>query len=309
MLLRSGTLALTMACIAGTIIASSAFADRYDVPALSVVKTSRASVTLSVRAGATGTPAGFAVQYVKTTDLNTAGTWDNAVLQGTVKTADFVGDPTYNTSETAPTYRLMPLSSQVAEVGDLFDETGVQVTNVTNATLELDPGTNYQFRVIALGDAVGEASVPSLGVSAATQSSIRNCTYTQGYWKTHPSQWPVSSLKLGSVTYTSSQLLSIFHTPAQGNGLLILAHQLIATKLNIAQGADPTPVSGIIADADALIGSLVVPPIGSGWLDPAVVDADAQALDSYNNGNTYVPHCGTTPSNLSTWGAVKTLYR
>jgi hypothetical protein len=303
--LRSGTLAV-IACVVTALAALPAFADRYDAPAISVVKTSRASVTLSVRAGGSGTPAGFVVQYVKSADLVSAGTWDNAQLQGKLKSAEFVGELTYNTSDVAPTFRLLPLSSHDAELGDLFDETGVIVTD---QTFELDAGTTYQFRVIALGDAGGDASAPSTGVIGATQASIRNCTYTQGYWKNHSSQWPVASLKLGSVTYTKAQLLSILGTPAQGNGLLILAHQLIAAKLNIAQGADPTPVSSYVADADAMIGSLVVPTIGSGYLDPADVDTDAQALDSYNNGNTYVPHCGTTPSQRSTWGALKTLYR
>jgi len=44
-----------------------------------------------------------------------------------------------------------------------------------------------------------------------------------------------------------------FNTPAQGNGLLTLTHQLIAAKLNIANDADSTDIAQGISDADALI--------------------------------------------------------
>src|SRR3989344_377587 len=61
----------------------------------------------------------------------------------------------------------------------------------------------------------------------------QNCTLTQGYWKNHPDSWPVSSLILGTTVYTKAQLLTIFGQPVAGNGLVSLAHQLIAAKLNI----------------------------------------------------------------------------
>ena len=69
------------------------------------------------------------------------------------------------------------------------------------------------------------------------------CPLTQGYWKNHPNAWPVNSLMLGSQTYTKAELLNILNTPVGGDASLNLAHQLIAAKLNIAAGSDPTPVS------------------------------------------------------------------
>ena len=75
-------------------------------------------------------------------------------------------------------------------------------------------------------------------------------------------------MQLGNVTYTQEQLLAILHEPVRGNGLLILAHQLIAAKLNIAAGADPSCIQDAIAEADALIGDLVIPPVGDGYLRP-----------------------------------------
>jgi uncharacterized protein DUF5979 len=117
------------------------------------------------------------------------------------------------------------------------------------------------------------------------------CTFTQGYWKTHPADWPVTTLTLGTVTYTQAQLLAILGQEVNGNGLISLAKQLIAAKLNVADGADPTAVSAAIAAADALIGGLVVPPVGSGFLAPSTTDATKTTLANYNQGLTGPGHC------------------
>jgi cysteine-rich repeat protein len=122
-----------------------------------------------------------------------------------------------------------------------------------------------------------------------------NCTLTQGYWKNHPQAWPVGSLKLGSVSYTEAQLLAILDAPVKGNGLIDLAHQLIAAKLNVAQGAASSVISGAIAAADALIGSQVVPPIGSGSLKTSATSSLVGSLDAYNSGNIGPGHCGDQP--------------
>jgi len=203
------------------------------------------------------------------------------------------------------TYRLDPNEIVRVELGDLFDETGVIATNVN----DLVDFQNYVFRVQATGTSSEAASNHSLDLTAATKPAAQNCTFTQGYWKTHPEAWPVNSLTLGTVNYTKAQLLLILGQPSKGNGLIILAHQLIAAKLNIASGADPTPVAATIAAADAQIGNLVVPPIGTGFLDPDDTAANAQILDSYNNGNLGVPHCGPVPATVQTWGKIRATYR
>jgi hypothetical protein len=111
------------------------------------------------------------------------------------------------------------------------------------------------------------------------------CTRTLGYWKNHENEWPVSSLTLGSVTYSKKQLLSILKKPVKGNGLVSLAHQLIAAKLNVAASASaPAAVAAAIAQADATIGGLIVPPVGSGYLAPSATSGLLTTLDVYNNG-------------------------
>jgi len=132
-----------------------------------------------------------------------------------------------------------------------------------------------------------------------------SCTFSQGHWKTHgpiptgnnSNEWPVNSLMLGTVVYTDLELLSIFNASVGGNGLISLAHQLIAAKLNVANGADDSAIAATIAAADALIGALVVPPVGGGSLAPATTGALTTLLDDYNNGIIGPGHCETDESN------------
>ena len=60
-------------------------------------------------------------------------------------------------------------------------------------------------------------------------------------------RWPVNSLMLGSQTYSKAELLTILRTRVgagpKADASLILADQLIAAKLNIANGADGTPAT------------------------------------------------------------------
>jgi hypothetical protein len=89
---------------------------------------------------------------------------------------------------------------------------------------------------------------------------------------------------LGSVHYTAAQLEAILANNAvAGNGLLSLAHQLLAAKLNLANGANGSSIASTVAAADALIGALVVPPSGSDSLAPAATSALTSTLDVWNN--------------------------
>lgn len=136
--------------------------------------------------------------------------------------------------------------------------------------------------------------------STSDQSSLSDqhgsdgdCTLTQGYWKNHPDAWPVSSLTLGTRTYTKTELLAILKTAVHGNALVSLAHQLIAAKLNLAAGASAdSQTSAAIAAADALIGNRVCPPVGSGKLGGGAASDLVEALDDFNSGKTGPGHCG-----------------
>jgi hypothetical protein len=117
------------------------------------------------------------------------------------------------------------------------------------------------------------------------------CVRGQGFWKNHSDQWPATELQLGNTTYTRDQLLSMMHQPVHGNGLILLARQEIAAKLNIATGADGSCVQQTLTDADTLIGDLVVPPVGDGFLRPSDVNAVKDTLEDYNEGDLCAPSC------------------
>ena len=175
----------------------------------------------------------------------------------------------------------------------LFDDVlynNAQYATTSYGPVPLTPG-DYWFRVKATTTERRVQNSDWVVVPFTVTECSLGCTLSQGFWKNHGEDWPVSSLTLGSVSYTQSQLLTIFNTPVKGNGLIALAHQLIAAKLNIANGASASAISSTIAAADALIGSLVVPPSGAGFLDPAVTSALNDALTNYNEGLTGPGHC------------------
>jgi len=111
------------------------------------------------------------------------------------------------------------------------------------------------------------------------------------------------------VNYTAAELLLILKTPPQGRRIVILAHQLIAAKLNLAHGASPASIAATIANADALIGGQVCPPIGSGSVGNQPAIDYANTLDDFNNGLIGPGHCAVVPATSKTWGSVKAQYR
>jgi len=110
----------------------------------------------------------------------------------------------------------------------------------------------------------------------------------QSFWRNHPSGWPVGTLVLGSQTYTESELLTVLRTPigrSRADASLILAHQLIVAKLNLANGSDPTTIGTTVADADRLLaqfgGKLPYGLGRSSVLGQSMV-GDGHVLASYN---------------------------
>ncbi len=125
---------------------------------------------------------------------------------------------------------------------------------------------------------------PSVSV---TGSCVTECTVRgQGYWEHHSADWPAigAGLMLGNRLYSPAELLSILQqNPVRGNGLIALAHQMIAAKLNIANGEDGSGIAATIALADALIADQIVAPVGTGSLLPAQTGDLTAALEAFND--------------------------
>jgi len=150
-------------------------------------------------------------------------------------------------------------------------------------------GTRFADNTTSVNDSIVQICpgfLPPPGVA-------NKCPLTQGFWKNHADEWPVTILTLGNQTYTEAQLLNILNTAPGGNASLILAHQLIASKLDIADGSNSTPIINTIVDADSLLsgfsGPLPYNVTTSSTVGQQMVN-DANTLNSFNNG-ALSPNC------------------
>jgi hypothetical protein len=258
-------------------------------PEMSAAGATQASATLQVCGGATGAIAGFSVQWMTALDYTANGsTWYASDDARSCK-ASFSGNA--NLSR----YDLGPGECVTVDFGDLLFDNGASA----NCLAALACGRDYVFRSFAHATSTLSRSDFTADLSSSTLACghAGGCTNPPDYWRylnplaclTDPGSqlcidWPVPSLTLGTVSYTVEQLVAVLQTPASGNGLIALAHQLIAAKLNIATGADGSAVAATIAAADSLVGSLVVPPVGNDSLAPGITAAYTTTLATYNEG-------------------------
>lgn len=129
------------------------------------------------------------------------------------------------------------------------------------------------------------------------------CTLTQGYWKTHsregPAPYDVAWKNLGALEedtpFFSSGLTwyTVFWMPPSGgNAWIQLAHQYMAAKLNILDGAATTPaVTAAIAYAESFFATYTTPSTTLSKTVKAAAQSRASTLDQYNNGLIGPGHC------------------
>lgn len=118
---------------------------------------------------------------------------------------------------------------------------------------------------------------------------------TQGYWKNHPDAWvddPLTSmdpftLYIGNTLYDGKDaLIDLLKQPVKNDARMILAHQLIAARLNVENGACPKAgfdeLMDIIEEAEAWLAGQDGKVSSS---DSPEAIAWAETLDQFNNGN------------------------
>ena len=349
-----GCCLLALGVIAGASAPAFAALDPYSVPDVSCESATLASITLHVCGGATGAPAGVTIQWKTAADFAASGWADD----GTLCKLSLSGQPSLQHPDKSR-WELVPGECEDITIGDInFDETGV-----SGSGCGLDPlqcGTEYVFRWFAhAGRGFGRSDFGgNLTCSTLDCPVGGRCTYTQGYWKNHGGPegcnqapvnapdpvWPASimsgGMTLGSpgVNYSAADLCLILNTPGGGGkGLLTMAHQLIAAKLNLANGAQGCArLDDAINTGNNQIGSVnlvtlangecnkkgVTPPPGCGNTVPSANGP----LTEFNEGvlgGVCGPHCSVGPPGLkadasaqaptatrrSSWGSVKSIYR
>ncbi len=116
-------------------------------------------------------------------------------------------------------------------------------------------------------------------------------TGTIGYWKTHASDWPVSSITIGGVVYTRDQAIAILNTPPRGDESINLFVQLLAAKLNLITGNNPSCIYSTVNSSDAWTAAH---PPGSGVSGSSAAWTTASPwqtqLNNYNNGQLCAAH-------------------
>lgn len=112
------------------------------------------------------------------------------------------------------------------------------------------------------------------------------CTRTQGYWKSKPGVvWPAPTTRGTTFFSSGKSWQQVLETaPQGGNGYLILAHQYIAAKLNLASNASaPAGVLSVIEKARAYFASgATIDSCGGSACETQKTWAGI--LDTYNNG-------------------------
>jgi hypothetical protein len=157
------------------------------------------------------------------------------------------------------------------------------------------PGTAFpigttQVCCTATDNATGTTAECCFNVTVTTGNA---CPQSLGFWKSHPADWPLTSITLGEVTYDQSQLLAILNSPTKNDASLILARQLIAAILNTANGSDPSPICDVLEQAQELLsgfgGSLPYGVKPSSPEGQQMVEL-AATLEQYNTG-ALTPGC------------------
>jgi len=125
------------------------------------------------------------------------------------------------------------------------------------------------------------------------------CTLTQGYWKTHSARGPapyddawllVGPAGADTVFGVSGKTwYEVLWTAPAGNAWYALAHQYIAAKLNVLNGADGSAVASTLVWADAFFAT--TGPTGVTRANRAAVTSAAATLDQFNQGFIGPGHC------------------
>ena len=155
---------------------------------------------------------------------------------------------------------------------------------------EAPPPTAMSISPTETFEAAKTSTPPATTTTASPPTATpgnQGCVCGPGYWKNHPDVWPVNSLALGNETYTQAELADLLNGPTRGDTSLILAQQLIAAKLNVANGADNSTIAATIAAANTWFASYTGNlPYNVSLSLPEGQEAVAMAntLEQYNNG-------------------------
>jgi photosystem II stability/assembly factor-like uncharacterized protein len=204
------------------------------------------------------------------------------------------GGATWVPQNSGVTETLLGVTFTDANNGTAVGQIGVilKTTDGGQTWSRQESGTNQDLYNVAFTGPDTGTVVGGFGAILRTSASAGgSCPEALTYWRANPDSWPVDTLTLGSQSYDKTELLELVNTPSRNDApvdvSLALAHQLIAARLNVAQGSDPTPIASGLEHADTLLskypGKL---PYGVERASTAghIMHRNATLLSDYNHG-------------------------
>lgn len=230
----------------------------------------KTDISLVITAGSTGLPAGFSVQWMTAADYAANGNQWYASDDPRLCKASFSGNA--NNSR----YNLAAGESIAVQIGDILFDNGASA--VSCGLDGLICGTQYMFRVF--GHATSTLAKSDFTYqNCSTSPCDETCTrHHFGWWKGHCDQ--LTDLQIAGINYTATELCTILNTSGTGNGLVILAHQLIPALMSGATAEN----NGDVAAALAAIENNGSPyDLRNGTTDSNWQKALSGRLNRYNN--------------------------
>lgn len=208
-------------------------------PTVVILGTTDTSITVQFTAPSVGAPAGFVLQWAPSVALNGAGGWENYAACAAI----FGQDGPFGTSA----FSLGPNQSVTIVIGTWLTSQGISGL--------IDPDCSYFFcsqewsvRGYVVPFGLCDKADNSQTVIATTPDcgGESSCTYSQGYWKNHQSEWPAPYVPANPFYGSGKTWSQTLADP--GNGDKQLRVQFIAATLNKGNGIGVTQsvsVSGV----------------------------------------------------------------
>ena len=224
-------------------------------------------IDLNVTAGSTtGAPAGFTIQWQTTGDYAQFGWPANSSCpldaEGVPTCGESFCTASFSGNASSSNYNLAAGQPVTVRIGDLMLDNGV---STDCPQVRLLCSHNYVFRAFAHANSTRQRSAFTQNLICSTSECPVECdTAVKGvdFWATnYPDAWPApvleGGLTIGCTSYTAEQLEAILlTTPVAGDCATALLHQVIAARLNIANGANEEYVNltaETLAGADAFL--------------------------------------------------------
>jgi len=182
------------------------------------------------------------------------------------------------------------------------------IGNILRNTISVPNKGDGSVQTVNLGNTTGVVRMEVvLGTGATGSGAIDNivfcpeppkkgCVRTQGYWKNHASNskhydktWgQLEGTKFFKTSYTYHSILNV---PPKGNAYYILAHQYVATTLNLKVASAPASVLTAYAQATDFFKKYSPDDVAKNKALHTQATQLAGILDAYNNGKLGPAHC------------------